>query len=141
MRRDAHIIEDSENSFEDEKEALGEPRLVKRIIIKRDLIMQTRLEKYRAELPNGLLLKKRKQSFCNSLLNLYEMLRPKLPYYIARSDKFKELTNLDNYLADSIGLANLEIKELIVWKILLEEFIEFIGITKIEIVKEEGHLK
>jgi len=56
-------MENYNDNFEDEKEALGEPRLVKRIIIKRDLIMQTRLEKYRAELPNGLLLKNENNLF------------------------------------------------------------------------------
>lgn len=126
-----------------EEEALPEPRLVKRIIIKRLLILNNRLDSYRNELPFGSLILDKKKLFCNSLLTLYETLRPKLKDKWNKSTykTFKKLEDLDKYCFDSFKMVEEEkLKDLVKFKLLLEDFIECIGITKIEVSKEGGDL-
>lgn len=134
----------SEFEFESgiEEEAFPEPRLVKRIIIKRDLILNNRLEDYRNELPFGSLCDEKKKLFCNSLLSLFEVLLPKLKdkWNKVTYKKFKTLENLEKYSFDSYSMVKREMKDLIKYKQLLEEFIEVIGITKIEVLKEQGDI-
>lgn len=125
-----------------EEEALPEPRLVKRIIIKKDLILNNKLDDYRTELPFGLLLKEKKKLFCNALLSLFETLRPKLKVKWNKTTyaKFKKLEKLEKFSFDSYKMVEKKMEDLIKFKTLLEEFIEKIGITKIEVSKEGGDL-
>jgi len=129
-----------QDPFEYEKEeALPSPKVTKSIIMKREVITENKLYKYRSELPHGVLLKEKKRQFCNALLSLYSTLRPKLKRH--KEKEWNELIkSYDKYVFDFSSFCSLNMEELVSFRFKLSEFIEKIGITKIEIKTQFGDI-
>lgn len=124
------------------EEAFPEPRLVKVNIIKQITLLSSRLDDLRNELPYGILKIEKKKLFCNALMGLFELLLPKLSrkWYVKKYKKYRKTRELEEFQSNSFKLTEKDMRELINYKTLLVDFVEQIGITKIEVAKEQGDM-
>jgi len=119
--------------FEQEK-ALPEARIYKRNIME---ILFSMLDHFRHYRLGGKSYKKELSDACNDLLFLYEIMEPKIIRTSEKKGKerFKELTEVGKYVTSVEVMIKLPRSKIMKFKSLMVDFIEELGITKIEITE------